>query len=41
MQNVHENLIKLGAYILPEFSSSEEGPLSVCRCFAILHKEFE
>ena len=39
--HIHENLVKLGAYILPEFSSSESGHLSAARCFSMLHKEFE
>lgn len=39
--NPHENLVKLSAYILPEFYICDDKTFNITRCFALLHREFE
>lgn len=40
-QNPHENLIKLAAYILPEFYSVDDKTFNLGKCFSLLQREFE
>lgn len=39
-KNPHENLIKLAAYVLPEFQSCDEKTFPVTKCFKLLEKEY-
>lgn len=40
-QNPHETLIKLAAYILPEFYAVDDKTFNLTKCFAMLQREFE
>ena len=39
-KNPHENLIKLAAYILPEFQSCDDKIFTITKCFKLLEKEY-